>query len=302
MSETHLPPPIKPGDTIGVFAPSSWVEAEDINKSRNFLEERGYKVVIHPQTLLREHQFAGSLHQKAEALVSLWHDPDIHCIWAAGGGNRCLHLLDHLDPSQFQSPPKPLVGFSDVTALLNTLYACNGIIGYHGPTFNRLWRCPQRDQALSMLEGRFEDSLMPLDGAIIINEGHGNGPLIGGNLSLFHYLPYTVPGYFWRSGILFIEDCNEELSRIDRMMLQLKRTGVLSEISGLICGQFTPVLDSGKPYGLGLEDIIREHTAGLDIPVIMNAPFGHSADLYTLPVGKKIRMDATKGAASLSFE
>lgn len=306
---SQQPPPLKPGDTIGVFAPSSWVTPEDIEQSRQFIESRGYKVYVHPQTFARHHQFAGTSAQRRDALYTLWNDPEIGCIWAAGGGNGCLHLLEQLDYSRLATP-KALIGFSDVTALLNALYAHHGHVCYHGPTFGRLYRSAQADQALAILAGDYShalniraDSTPPAEiTPIILREGEAMGHLIGGNLSLFHYLPHTLPGTFWQAGILFIEDCNEELSRIDRMMLQLKRLGVLQTISGLVCGHFAPLLDTGKPYDMSMADIVLSHLEGIDIPIVLNAPFGHASALYTFPIGKKARLFAQKNKAELRFE
>jgi muramoyltetrapeptide carboxypeptidase len=94
-----------------------------------------------------------------------------------------------------------------------------------------------------------------------------------------------LPGEFWQDSILFLEDCNEDLSKLDRMMLHLKRTGVLGQISALVLGHFSDLTESGQPYGFSLEDIVIEHTEGLDIPVVMDMPFGHATPFYTFPVG-----------------
>lgn len=285
--------------TIGVFAPSSWVERQDIENSKTFLENLGYRVYIHPQTYDRENQFAGSLSHKRDTLYDLWDNPDITHIWAAGGGNRALHLLDIIDFERIRTP-KNLIGFSDVTALLNAIYAHNKIIAYHAPTFNRLYKCPQRLQCIQILSGN--DKPIAIDNAEIIRGGHARGHLIGGNLSVFHYLPAILGHDFYQSGILFMEDCNEELSRIDRMLQFLKAQGVLANIFGLICGQFAPIPETGKPYGLALRDIIKEHTYDYDYPVIMNAPIGHGENLFTLPIGRAAYLTSSENSACLHFE
>lgn len=295
---TNSPPLVKTGDTIGVFSPSSWVDEKDIALSRAFLEERGYKVFIHPQTLNRHHQSAGLAHEKLSALYDLWDNPEISCIWAAGGGNRMLHWLDNIDFTRIRAP-KAVIGFSDVTALLNALYAHNGLITYHGPTFGRLHKNPQSSHLLDLLAGN--KPAYDFTSAHILVNGEAQGPLIGGNLSLFQYLPQTLPGQFWENSILFLEDCNEELSRVDRMMAHLQRLGVFKSISGLILGQFGDVPDSGKPYGFSLEDIVLEHLQGRKIPVITHAPFGHERDLYTFSIGQKCRISATGTPPSLTL-
>ncbi|MGQ0527779.1 MAG: S66 peptidase family protein [Alphaproteobacteria bacterium] len=284
------PPLLKPGDTIGVMAPSSYVEKEDIEKSKAALEARGYKVFIHPQTYEREHQSAGTALQKTLALQGLWQRPDINAIWAARGGNRALWTLDTINFKKMKAAPKILIGYSDITTLLNGVYAHTGITTFHGPVFKDLHKHKELEHALDVLSGKI--TTWDFKQAEIIKDGTAEGPLVGGNLSLFQYLPQTLPGKFWKGSILFLEDCSEEWSRIDRMLLHLKRLGVFREIAGLIFGEFTDMKDSSRPYGFTLQDIVKEHTEGLDIPVLINAPFGHGANFLTLPVGATAILDA----------
>ncbi|MGB4056877.1 MAG: LD-carboxypeptidase, partial [Alphaproteobacteria bacterium] len=235
--------------------------------------------------------------QKTLALQGLWQRDDIRAIWAAGGGNRALHLVDSINFEAMKRKPKILVGFSDVTALLNAVTVNTGIPTFHGPIFKNLHKYKQLAHILDLLAGKKPD--YPWGKTKIITPGKAEGKLFGGNLSLFQYLPQTLPSEFWKGSLLFLEDCNEEFSHIDRMMLHLKRMGVLKDINGLILGQFTDMKDSGRPYGFTLEDIIREHTDDLNIPVIMNAPFGHGKDLYTYPVGITARLDTGKKSLHL---
>ena len=287
-----LPPSLQPGDTIGVFAPSSWVEKEDIEQSKAVLEKRGFKVFVHPQTYERENQSAGTHLQKTLAFQGLWKRKDIKAIWAAGGGNRCMHLLDTINFEKLKAHPKILIGFSDVTALLNALYAYTNIVSFHGPVFKNIHKYKQLNHLINLLNE--ETAPYPIEKNNILHEGKTNGILVGGNLSLFQCLPQTLPGPFYKNAILFLEDCNEELSRLDRTFLHLKRLGVLQDIKALALGQFTDMQDTGKPFGYSFEDIILEHTEDLDIPVLYNLPFGHGEDLYTMPIGVRARIDTAK--------
>lgn len=288
-------PLLKPGQTIGVMAPSSHVPKDDIEQSAAVMEARGFKVFIHPQTFERENQSAGTVLQKSLALQGLWQRADIDAVWCAGGGNRAMHMVEAINFSKMQDKPKALIGFSDATALINAVYAHTGMVTYHGQVFKNLHRMEgaELDYLLAVLAGG--EHSFPLDDAIVLREGRAEGPLIGGNLSLFQYLPQILPGEFWKQGILFLEDCNEELSRIDRMFCFLRQSGVLRDIAGLVLGRFDPMPESGTPFGYRLEDILLEHTEGLDIPVVMQAPFGHGSPLYALPVGQKARLDAGGG-------
>ncbi len=286
------PPALDKGDMIGIFAPSSYVEKEDIEKSKVLFESRGFRVFIHPQTYERENQSAGTHLQKSLAFQGLWQRDDIKAIWTAGGGNRCLHLLETINFAQLNKAPKILIGFSDVTALLNALYAHTNIISFHGPVFKNLHKYRQLDHLTDILSGKIIS--FPVNNKNIFKKGKAEGILIGGNLSIFQYLPQTLPNNFYKDTILFLEDCNEELSRIDRMFLHLKRIGVLNNIKALALGQFTKIKETGRPFGYSLEDIISEHTQDLDIPILYNLPFGHGDDLYTMPIGAKARVNTAK--------
>ncbi|MCK5374264.1 MAG: LD-carboxypeptidase [Alphaproteobacteria bacterium] len=286
---TIIPQSLKEGSKIGVFSPSSWVDSENIKHSDEYMKSLGYETFIHPQTHEREHQSAGSVLQKTLAFQGLWQREDIDALWVAGGGNRCLHLLDGLkfEPlKRDKQPPKPVIGFSDSTTLLNAIYAHTGIITFHGPVYRNLHRHnkTQIEHLLALLAGK-EDMSYPFASENILREGQATGHLVGGNLSLFQYLPHTLPDDFYDGAILFLEDCNEELSRVDRMMMQLRRLGVLDKCKALVLGEFVKMKDTGRPYGYTLDDIIREHTEGLDIPILHNMPFGHGDNLYTFPIG-----------------
>ncbi len=287
------PPPLKPGDTIGGFAPSSWVEKSDIEKSKSMLESKGYKVFIHPQTFERHNQSAGTHLQKALAFQGLWQRADINAIWAAGGGNRCLHLLETINFERLKKSPKTLIGFSDVTALLNAVYAHTDIITIHGPVFKTLHKNKHADHLLKLLNHK-KASYPSLKKKNILKAGTVKGTLIGGNLSLFQYLPQTLPNDFYKDKIIFLEDCNEELSRIDRMLAHLKRLGVFKNAKALIFGQFSDLQDSTKPFGFTLKDIITEHTEGLDIPILMDMPFGHTTEFYAYPIGATASINTDK--------
>jgi muramoyltetrapeptide carboxypeptidase len=286
-----VPPALKKGDTIGVMAPSSYVDMAKIKAAEEFMRSKGFDVLIHPQTSLKNNQSAGTHVQKLTALYDLLEDSSIKAIIAAGGGNRAMHLLDKIDYQIFKDNPKILMGFSDVTALLNEIYFKNNQITFHGPVFSRLPEL-ENDFELNfaLLSGEMPD--YDFTDSTILQKGSAAGPLIGGNLSLFHVLLNERNIDKLSGAILFLEDINEELSKIDRILLHLKRLGALGKISGLIFGKFTLAEDSGRPFGFSLEDIITEHVKDYDIPVIMNAPFGHEDRLCVFPVGARAILKA----------
>lgn len=287
-----LPPALQPGDTIGVMSTSCWVDESDILKAKEFVESRGYEVFVHPQATKRLHQSAGSADDKVKAFHDLFKNTDVKAIMSARGGNRAITMLDQIDFDLVKNNPKALIGYSDLTILLNSVYARTGMVSFHGPVFRELPERKDAGQMLDILAGKVQTIDLP--GAQIVRAGVAEGRLLGGNLSLFQTLLGTPYLPDMKGAILFLEDIGDHLSRYDRMLGHLRAAGILKQISGLILGQFTDIQDDEeRAFGFTLEDVVREHTAGLDIPVLMNAPFGHGDDLPTFPVGCPVRLEDT---------
>lgn len=295
------PPALKKGDTIGIMSTSSWVSQADLDKARAFLESKGYKVLLHPQSTNQLNQSAGTAQEKADAFHDLIQDPDIKAIFGARGGNRAMTMLDKLDFNLVAANPKIIMGYSDVTALLNSIHKETGLTTFHGPLFREL---PGRDdddidQMLALLEGK--TPAINFSESTIIKEGTAKGRLIGGNLSVLQALSGTPYQPDTDGTILFFEDTGDHLSRYDRMLAHMKLAGWFNKISGVIIGSFTDTEDDpDRPFGFTLEDIIREHLSDLDIPIVMNAPFGHGDKLCTLPIGGEAALKAENGG--ISFE
>ncbi|PZP57170.1 MAG: LD-carboxypeptidase [Micavibrio aeruginosavorus] len=283
-----IPPPLLPGDTIGIMAPSSRANKENLQKFQTLLEKRGYKVFIHPQTFLIEHQSAGTGMEKAAAFHDLIRRKDIKAIFFSNGGNRAGTMLEHLNFDRIAANPKIIMGYSDVTALLNAIHKKTGLVTYHGPMARSFLSLPKKqiDQCFDLLEGKTRTLDMPK--ARILKEGKAKGHLVGGNLSVLCSLLGTQYQPDFKNAILFLEDIAEETSHIDRYLWQLRNAGALHQIKALILGSFTDLKDTGTTkYGFSLKDCVEAVTADLKIPVLLNAPFGHGKDLYTLPVGAK---------------
>lgn len=294
------PPALCKGDTIGIMAPSSRVDRKRLEAGIERLEAHGYKVYVHPQTYKQHGQSAGTAQQKAKALHDLFADPTIKAIICARGGNRAGAMLPCLDFKLIKKYPKILIGYSDVTALLNVVYKKTGLTTFHGPMAQTVLSARQMKQCLALLSGEKTD--IPMGRAKALRPGKAEGNLIGGNLSLVCSLMGTPWQPDFRGAILFLEDCDDELSRYDRMLRQLANAGAFEQAAGVIFGGFTNNKDSGSlPFGFSMEEIFREALAGTKIPAVMNAPFGHGKDLYTFPVGGMARLNAAKGKISLEL-
>lgn len=294
------PPFLEKGDCIGVMATSCWLEEKDLLAAKAFMRERGYDVFIHPQATARLNQSAGSAQEKVDAFHELIANPDIKMIMGARGGNRAGTMLDGIDFDLVRHNPKILIGYSDMTVLLNAVYKHAGIVTFHGPLFRELPTHQNFDDMIDVVSGEKKD--ITLHGCQLLQAGEAGGVLLGGNLSLFQTLQGTVYAPDMHGAILFLEDIGDHISRYDRMLAHLRNTGMLQNISALLVGQFTDMGDSkNNPFGFTLEDVIREHMAGLDIPIVMNAPFGHGTDLPTFPVGAPIKLTASEETVTLSF-
>lgn len=281
---------LSPGSTIGVMAPSSYVEKVDIDRAAARLTAKGYQLFIHPQTYERDGQSAGTLLQKTLAFQGLWQRNDIGAIWFAGGGNHSLDLLGSLNFKRLKAAPgKPVIGFSDTTTLLNALACHTGHATLHGPVFKQLGDLDEflLTACLNALQG--SPSPLALNTAQCLRPPQNNTPitghLIGGNLSLFQYTQALLPVRFTDGAILCLEECNEELSHIDRIFSYFKHIGLLERCRAIVLGQFTDIKDTGRPFEKTLTDSILYHTDTTKTPVFKDLPFGHTRNNFPFAIG-----------------
>lgn len=296
------PPALRSGDTIGIVAPSSYIESDILGAGVEVLKERGFSVALHPQSLARDRQSAGTVSEKVAALHEIYIDDTVKCIIGAGGGNRAAHILHSLDYGLIKSHPKLYMGFSDSTALLSAVVSKAGITCVHGPLIKSLPKLPDPciSHALDLMMGKTLD--IPLGQSRALAQGSCDGYAFGGTLSVLSALVGTgfIPDL--SGAILFLEDTNEELSRIDRCLWQLKQSLPFNSLSGIVFGEFTNSQDTGRPFGFSLEEILLEHTGDLGIPVLYGVPFGHTDFNYAFPIGSRMKMSvSSSGTSSLSM-
>jgi muramoyltetrapeptide carboxypeptidase len=282
------PPPLQPGDTIGVMATSCWLEEADLLAAKSFFEEMGYNVFLHPQATARLNQSAGSAQEKVDAFHELFSNQDIKAIFGARGGNRAITMMDKIDWDIVKSNPKIFMGYSDLTQILHGIYKHTGMVTYHGPLFRELPNRKEFVQVMALLGG--DKMTIPLPDSKVLQAGTAEGKLFGGNLSVFQTLVGTENMPDLSGGILILEDIGDHLSRYDRMLAHLRTSGILGQLSALIIGEFVGTQDDeDRPFGFTFADVIRQHTNGLDIPVIMDAPFGHGDNLPAFPIGAPVK-------------
>jgi muramoyltetrapeptide carboxypeptidase len=304
-----FPKLLKKGDTIGILSPSSTGDKAVIEKGAAFLEQNGYRVVIHAQNSAQLGHLAGSDEEKIAALMEMFADPAIDGILCARGGNGAIRLLDKIDFSVIARNPKVFVGYSDITVLLQAITKQAGFVTYYGPmaaSFGRDFDMRTATDFFAMIEGRATH--IEVDGIDVLQKGQAQGVLRGGNMTMLQNLIATP--FDWETGrvLLFIEDVDEILYRIDRMLHHFRLSGKLKSVAAVLVGEMIDVPDGEtshmrpgeKPYGRDIVRILRDNLPP-SIPVCLNFPCGHAKYMTTLPVGGQARLTLDAGRARLDF-
>jgi muramoyltetrapeptide carboxypeptidase len=303
---------LQPGDTIGLFNPSGAVyERAPYELATETLQALGFKVKPAPNLRARWGHFAGTDAQRASDINTLFADPGVHGLLAMAGGSGANRILPLLDYAQMRRTPKFVGGFSDLTALINAIHARTGLVTFHSPTAASDWNSFSLDHfrgavmdAREMLLANpvdKDDNPVPRTARITtLRAGTARGPLVGGNLAVLASLAGS--GYWPRmdGAILFLEDVNEYIYRVDRMLSTLRLAGALQRLAGVVLGAFTNCGPGDGSYGtLTLDEVFDDTFGPLNVPVYSGALFGHIRRKFTLPVGLPVEMDA--GAGTLRF-
>ncbi|MFA6955862.1 MAG: LD-carboxypeptidase [Thermoanaerobaculia bacterium] len=291
----RLPRALLPGGTIAVLAIASPSAKERIEPAAAALRARGFDVRIASNSYVRVRGYlAGDDAVRLDSLNSALRDDDIDAIFFARGGYGTMKLLDGVDYAAIARDPKPVVGYSDITALNQAMASRAGVASFHGPMLNTdffeglsrevdewLWAGLS---GASPLVWRFDD-------ANVLAQGEAEGSLFGGCLSLTTALLGTPYDFWIDGGIWFWEDVTEPAYRIDRMLTTLRLSGRLAALRGVVIGKL-------RECGVGehdeLETLYSEFFGSLGIPVLRDMPFGHFGNNLLLPIGRTVRLD-TRG-------
>jgi len=274
------------------------------------LEARGYRALVHPAFHLRHGVLAGDDRQRADALMSYFLDPQIDAVLCTRGGAGALMLLDLLDYEALRLHPKPFVGSSDVTALLIALYQKAGFVTFHGPLATQFAATDESRRAQDVLFSliRREDPVrsFSLAPAYAERPGDARGVLIGGNLSLLASLIGTAYDFSTQDTILFFEDVDEPLYKIERMLTHLRLAGKFKGVRAVLVGQMVGILDE-KPaherlghdvYGQDFRSLVLKHVPP-SIPLAFDVPCGHGDFLTTFPIGAVVDVALRENACRL---
>jgi muramoyltetrapeptide carboxypeptidase len=299
MAGTIRPNKLRAGSTVAIIAPAGPPRPDRLRKGLKFLEAHRYNPKIFPQLKRKLGYLASDDKTRAEALLRAFEDDSIDGIFAARGGYGCLRLLSLIDFDIIGRHPKVFVGYSDLTALLLSIYKECGLATFHGPMvaveFGRKlkkYTCAQFFRALEQKAplGKIE---MPAGYKLgVINSGRAEGEIVGGNLSLIARMAGTgfLPSF--KGKIVFIEDTEEEPYRLDAYLAQLFLATDLGEASGFIIGEITRTeARYGHAKGWTAGHVIKDYFSGLRQPVITGFPCGHGKEKITIPIGVKVLID-----------
>lgn len=301
------PPFLQPNDTIGIVATARWVTQEQMQPAIALFESWGFRVQVSPAVFEKNHQLAGNDAVRLAALQEMLDNPEIKAIVVARGGYGTARIVDELDWTSFLSHPKWVCGYSDITVLLNAL-TNKGIAAIHSTM--PISFPDATPEALEQLRRCLVGEKVPIVWQSTGLAGSAEGEVVGGNLSVIYSQLGSCTQLDTRGKILFLEDVDEMLYHIDRMMVGLKRGGLFREVKGVIFGGFTQIKDNTKafgfstdnPWGVGIAEMALAHLVGLNVPVSFGFPAGHLADNRAFYEGLPASLVVEEGHSRLVFQ
>ncbi|WP_370773142.1 LD-carboxypeptidase [Clostridium sp.] len=293
------PKPLHQGDTVAIISPASPTDKNLIDKCVDSLNTLGLKVVV-GESCLSEHGFlSGTDDIRAKDINCMFADKNIKGIFALRGGYGCARLLNLIDFKLIKKNPKIFVGYSDITALHIAINQKSKLVTYHGPMISTELIKGLDEYTASYYKKfifgneKVEEIYNP-EGYNLesINTGISSGQLIGGNLSLICSSLGTKYEINTKNKILFLEEVEEPPYKIDRMLTQLKQSGKLKDVNGIVLGTFTNCIAPNTKKSLSLQDVFNEIILPLNKPTLSNLACGHCLPTLTLPLGSKVLLDA----------
>mgnify|MGYP003617325176 FL=1 len=303
QAQKHMitPPHLQKGDTVAILATARKNLDDNLKPAIDLLKSWGLNVVIGSTIGLDNNQLAGTDEQRAADFQQQLNNPNIKAIWCVKGGYGTVRMIDLLDFTAFKKNPKWIVGFSDVTVLHNHLNTL-GFKSIHGIMPVTVAKAtPEAIETLRI--ALFGEKLKyEIDPFMMNRPGKATGELVGGNLSILYSLFGSPSAIDCTDKILFIEDLDEYLYHIDRMMINLKRNGCLESIKGIVVGSMTKMKDNDIPWGKNAIEIIEDVTKTYNIPVLYNFPAGHIQDNRALILGDIVTINVNEKCSTLVFK
>lgn len=296
-----FPPNLKKGDTVAIVATARSFQPEDLQPAIDTLRGWGLHVVLGKTIGPEYHQLSGTDKARARDLQNMLDNPAIKAIWAARGGYGTVKIVDMLDFTRFRQKPKWIIGYSDVTVLHSHIHNL-GIATLHA-TMPINVKKNSEETIQSLKKAIFGEKLQYTIPSRVQNRtGIAEGKMVGGNLSILYSLLGSPSAIKTDGKILFIEDLDEYLYHIDRMMMNLKRNGYFDNIKALVVGGMTRMHDNSIPWGKDAIGIVQEIADKYNFPVCFDFPAGHLQDNRALVLGKEAKLTVARDSVTLEFE
>jgi muramoyltetrapeptide carboxypeptidase len=294
-----VPPYLDKGDTIGITCPSGFMLEKDIQPAVEEIRKWGFQIMLGNTVGKRDFTFGGTDEERRKDFQDMIDNPDVKAILCARGGYGAVRIIDQLDFSSLKKNPKWVIGFSDITVFHSHLHTNMGVATIHSKMCNSFpddWSKaePIQIETIISLKDALQGERLVYNGGICEKNkpGSGEGILVGGNLKMLETMSGTSSDISTDDKILFVEDVGEALYSIDRMFCNLKRSGKLDKLKGLLIGGFTGIKaeNPGEEFGRSLYDIVLEKVNEFDYPVCFGFPVGHQRNNFALKCGMKHRL------------
>lgn len=299
---TKVPPSLRKGDTIAIVCPAGYMPLEKAETCIEVLKEWGYKIRVGKTLGNQFHYFAGTDEERRNDLQSMLDDPAVKAILCGRGGYGMSRIIDTLDFTKFKKSPKWIIGYSDITLLHAHIYTQFKTASLHSPMAAAFNDGEFSNEYIQSLKKALKGNKLSYKTAVhpFNQQGKAVGELVGGNLSLVAHMIGSKSAYNTKGKILFLEDVGEYVYNVDRMMIQLERSGMLSQLAGLIIGGFTEMKDTVIPFGASAIELIKTRVSKYKYPVCFDFPVSHSRENYPLKVG--VRHELVVGRASVQLK
>jgi muramoyltetrapeptide carboxypeptidase len=289
---------LQKNDTVAIVSTARKITLAELQPAIDLLKSWGLNVVIGETIGFEAHQFAGTDQQRASDFQKMLDNPSIKAIWCARGGYGTVRIIDALDFMEFKKYPKWIIGYSDITVLHSHIHKL-GFRTLHATMPLDVEKNPQIALA-SLKKCLFGKTISYEINASKENKsGSAEGILVGGNLSMLYSLLGSETSIKTEGKILFIEDLDEYLYHIDRMLMNLKRNRYFNNLNGLIVGGMTDMHDNAIPFGKNAKEIILDAVSEFDFPVVFDFPAGHLKDNRALVFGQKVELNVSEDKVNL---
>ena len=298
-----IPPYLKKGDTIGMVCPAGYMPKEKMKTCIEVLQrDWGFRVKEGKTLGSGENYFSGTDAERLADIQEMLDDPEVKAVLCARGGYGVGRIIDQIDFRKFRKHPKWLIGFSDITVLHAHIHTRYHIATLHAPMAGAFQDGGHKNEFVQSLRKSITGKKSSYEAAVhpFNHPGKVSGVLVGGNLALLAHLVGTSSDLRTKGKILFVEDVGEQLYNIDRMFYQLKRSGKLDKLAGLVIGGFTDCKDTDRPFGKTAYEIIHDLVKEYTYPVCYGFPVSHDKENYALKVGGTYTLSVSRNKVKLS--